>query len=897
MESAQSASVRPRVREASADRLSLWRIPRTRALLLLGTLGVVGGVVALLARFYTDLLWFHELGVVRVYLSSLRWHILAQGVVGLGTACFLLLNFAVVERVVAHVGDDPVRAGRVVTALRAGRRLIYPVVAIAGGLVSLQSRPANIWQLLALWANRTDFGVTDPVYHRDVGYYVFSLPLYQQVADWLLQTVVMGGAATVAAYAVLGGPGLRRWLVAARAARAHLLALGALLLLVVAWRMRLDQLALVVPHDDSRVPGASYTDIRIVSPAFTVLVVTAVAGAGLCVYATVRRLPLLPFAAVGLVAAAALVGKSELPALVERFDVQPQELSRELPQLKHAIAFTRRALALDRVSIKSTRVGVKLSAKDVRDNRRTLDNVPLWDAGVLRPALNDLQSIGPYYGFPSVTVDRYTIDGNPKVVMLAARQLDRRRLGREGRGWATARFAYTHGFGVVAAEPMATDPARQPSFAQEAFSPSPNPLGLRQPRVYYGERRESSPPYVIVNSRRGEIDAPRPGSSAPEYHYDGSGGIPLSSTLRRLAFAARFADLRLLLTGTATDSSRIVMCRSVRDRLTTLAPFLRWDSDPQTAVVDGRVQFVFHGYTTSASYPYAAPFRMDRETVNYVRGSAVAAVDGFTGHVSIYVADPGDPIMRAWQGAYPGLFQPASRMPEDLRDRLRYPETLFAAQVAAYATYHADDATAFWNGADAWQRPQQLAGPVEVAGEIHFPDPEQRVDGDQRREGQVMPRNWKLVPQYLLARFPGEQRERFMLATPFTPRGSQNLVAYLAGSLDRRGRPRLTLLSLPRDRLTLGPTQATRRILANSEVNRRLDLLNRESRDLGSSAVNRTILGAPRTVPVAGTLVYVQPIYLAAGGSGLPRLQLVTVLANGRVGYGPTLRAALGRTL
>jgi len=281
--------------------------------------------------------------------------------------------------------------------------------------------------------------------------------------------------------------------------------------------------------------------------------------------------------------------------------------------------------------------------------------------------------------------------------------------------------------------------------------------------------------------------------------------------------------------------------------------------------------------------------------VNYVRASVLAAVDAFSGRVSLYAADAGDPILRAWQTVYPGLFLPAARIPSPLRDHLSYPRRLFTAQADVYATYHAEDATGFWNGADAWQRTRELAGPVEDAGEIHFPDPKEPDAGGPRRIGEVERETGRGRPGYLLVRLPGATQERFALATSFTPRGRQNLVGYLAGSVDRSGRPRLTLLSLPRDRLTVGPTQATRQILADPGVGERLQILNRESRDLGRASINRTVLGFPRIVPVSGALVHVQPVYVTAGGSGFPRLQLVTAYANGRVGYGRDLAAALRR--
>jgi uncharacterized membrane protein (UPF0182 family) len=869
---------------APVRNISLWRTPRSRSLLLLGLLAILGGIVSLVAHEYTDLLWYRELGQEDVFWTTLKWKLLGRGVPGFGTACFLLVNFAVVERAMAPHAP-----------LRPYRRLAYPAAAVVAGVISAQWRADGAWRLLALWAGRNDFGVQDPLFHRDVGYFVFSLPLYQQVASWLLDTLAMAAVATVAAYLVAGGLRTARPYIVVRAARAHLLMLAALGLVVVAWRYRLEQLTLALPHEGSVVPGASYTDVHVRLPARRVLVVLSLAGAVLCLCAARRRVPRAPAMVVAGLAGLAVVGQGALPAAIERYDVQPQQLSRERPYLADAIASTRRAFALDDVSERALPASGRLSARGIARNRRTLDNVPLWDSTVLRPAMNELQSIGRYYSFPSSTVDRYTVGGVPRLMALAARQLDRTRLGPAARGWANDRFAYTHGYGVVAVRAGEVDAAGHPRFTQREFRGSSNPLQLRQPRIYFGEQPDTDPPYVIVDSRRGEIDEPIPGSRAPEYHYDGTGGIALTSPLRRLAFAARFGDLKLMLTETLAGGSRIVLHRDVGQRLRMLAPVLRWDAHPQTAIIDGRIQYLFHGYTTSTHYPYAASVRLGGTRVNYARAPAQAAVDAFSGRVSIYAVDPGDPILRAWRSAYPSLFLPASRMPRDMRAHLRYPHALFMAQARAYATYHADDATGFWNGADAWQLPLQLAGPVEGAGEIHFPHPKASVDADERREGDGSPARWHMRPDYLYARLPGDARERLMLVTPFTPRGRENLAGYLAGSVDGRGNPRLTLLSLPRDRLTIGPTQATRRVLASPAVNRRLELLNRESRDLGRGAVNRTILGDARTVPIGHALVHVQPIYLVAGGSGVPRLQLVTAYADGRVGYGRDLEAALRR--
>jgi uncharacterized protein len=872
--------------------MPLWRMARARSLLVLGFLGVIGGLALLVASVYTDLLWFQEVGQEEVFWTTLKWKVLSTATVGLGTTCFLLLNFAIAERVMAGAGAARLRSP--VAAIWPYRRLIYPVVAVACGLLSIEMRPEGWWQLVTLWVNRGDFGVTDPLFERDVGFFVFSLPLYQEVANWLLATLVMSAVASVAAYVVAGGAQLSRPRLASRAARAHLLGLAALLLLLIAFRLRLEQFLLELPEAGAEVSGATYTDVHVALPVLRLLTAVALVGALLCLYAGWRRVPLLPAIALTVLAAVALVGRGGVTSVIERFDVQPQELSRERPYLTDAIESTRRAFALDRVDVRLSSGSGELSAAEIDENRLTVENVPLWDPTVLKPAMNELQSIGRYYGFTSTTVDRYRVDGEPRLMTVGARELDLRDLGPEFRTWANERFAYTHGYGVVAAEAGDVNRDGYPSFAQREFG-ARNPLELRQPRIYFGERPGSDPAYLIAPSGRGEIEQPISGTEAPDYEYDGDGGIALNP-LRQAAFALRFGDPKLLLSETVTDESRIVLHRDVRERVQALAPFLDWDSRPQTVVVDGQLKFLLHGYTTSSTYPYSALVRMGGSRVNYARDAAHAVVDAFTGDVDIYAAAPEDPILHAWQSAYPGLFLPAASMPREIEKHLRYPEPLFDAQAAAYATHHATDATGFWNGADAWKPAHEFAGPAETVGEIQFPDPRKGLS-DEDREKLGGGEDWRMRPSYLFARLPGDTRERLMLTTSFSPAGRENLVAYLAGSIDRNGRPQLTAVSLPRDELTPGPTQATREILASPAVNQRIELLNRESRDLGEASVNRTILGVPRLVPIADAFVYVQPIYVASAGSGVPRLQLVTVYTNGRVGYGQDLVTALRRTV
>ena len=838
-----------RIGTARTRPVSLWRTPRTRALLLLGSVGAVIAPLWLTAQLFTELLWFRELGHPEAYWTTLEWKLLARGVVPLGTVTALLATFAVSDVVMAR--HPHVRIARGVAVVRPQRWLVYSLVALAGGIVSSLRWPDDGWQHLLLWAHRTEFGVTDPLFGRDVGFFVFSLPVYREVTAWVLDTLVMVCVATVAAYALAGGLRLRRPRSIVPGAGSHLLGIASVLLLVVAWRFRLEQLELALPRERTALVGASYVGVHVRLPALQLLSGLALAGAALCATSIVRRAS--PRLVVYIIAlgALALFGAQSLPSLVQHYQVDPQELTRERPYIHRAIAATRRAYALDDVTLVSLDAGSTVSAADVANDRTTIENVPLWDGGVVRAAMNELETIGSYYDFGQTTIAPYTIDGTRRVMTIAAREVDLRRLGRDARGWANERFAYTHGYGVTGIGAGSVDAERFPIFDQREFASGANPLGVRQPRIYFGERRPSDPPYVVVPSKRGEVEKPIPGSRAATYHYDGPGGIPLTTLARRAAFAARFGDLKLLLSRTVTDRSRIILHRDVRRRVLALAPFLRWDARPTVAVVDGRITYLFHGYTTSDSYPYSARVVFMRARVNYLRQAALAAVDAFSGRVDIYAADDADPIMRAWQAAYPRLFLSPSGMPRALRAQLRYPRALFAKQIEVYATYHAADTTAFWTGADAWERPLQIAGPIERAGELHFPKPEQSIDPDERRENGVTSESFRMRPAYLLARLPGDEEQRFVLASAFTPRGRHNLVAYVAGWVDAHGRLRLTTLSLPRDRLTQGPAQATRRILASEDVSRRLELLNRETRDLGKTAVQRTVLGVPRVLPLA----------------------------------------------
>ena len=580
---------------ARTRRVSLLRVPRARSLLVAVVLAVFASIAATAAHAYTDLLWFIELGSEDVYWTTLRWKLVAYGMAGVGTAGIVLANLVIAERITGARADDAAKLPR------AQRRIAYPVVAIAAGIVSAKWQAPGVWSQLALWSGRSDFGVTDPLFHRDAGFFVFALPLYQHIAAWLLATIAMAAAATLAAHVLAGGIRRDGRLVVKRGPRAHLLVLAAIALLIVSWRYRLDRYGLALPHGGA--PGAGYTDAHVRVPAFAVLAWLSVVGAGILLGAAAGRLKLLPTAVTIGLALLATAAPGLVARPLERYVVQPQKLTREKPYVAAAIASTRRAFALDRIAVRESPGSARLTDADLARNGTTVDNVPLWDADVLRPALDELQSLGRYYSFPSTTLDRY----GSRTLTVAARQLDLSALGADARGWANPRFAYTHGYGVAAVDSTKASAGGHPPFAETGFGAGARALGLREPRVYFGQQPDARPPYVVVASRRAEVDEPAPGSRVPAYHYDGPGGIRLSGLLRRSAFALRFGDLNLLLSQTVSARSRILLHRDAGERVRTLAPFLRWDDRPQTVVAGGRIKFVFSGSTTSRTYPYSKP--------------------------------------------------------------------------------------------------------------------------------------------------------------------------------------------------------------------------------------------------------------------------------------------------
>jgi len=846
-----------------------------------------------LARFFTDLLWFQEVDQTGVFWGRLGAQATLGIVAGLGTAIVIGVNLAIVDRISPRYRLAPVQrtnpAEQYRVVLGPYLRPLRLLIAIFLGLV-IGLQTSGMWATYLQWRNRVSFGERDPQFGRDIGFYVFELPFQRAVFGWLFATLILTTLLVAVGHYLLGGirPQAESNRVAAPVIM-HLSVLVGLLVLLKAWAYRLDQFDLLY-SPRGVVTGASYTDVKAQLPALQFLVIAAIACAALFFYNVRQRGYVLPAAGLVVLALVSVLVGFIYPQIVQRFQVDPQELQREEPYIQRNIEATRKAFKLDDVKPSEFKAEPNLTAADLRNNRPTIDNIRVWEPNVLKQANTNLQAIGQYYDFNDVDVDRYQIDGQERQVMVSAREVDPTRLQASAQTWQNLHLAYTHGYGVVAAQVnTAQAPGGQPVYVVSNFDNLDRAkIPVTQPRIYFGELLSGAPAFTIGNSKQPEVGAPSAGSQqgAANFHYDGKGGVQLSSPLRRLAFALRFRDINLLISGNISGQSRIMFNRDVRDRVEKVAPFLQWDGDPYVAVVNGRIVFIRDGYTTTAQYPYSERIELDqaarrttpgdrgvRGTSNYIRNSVKAVVDAYDGSVTLYAFDESDPLLRAWRKAFPNLFAPRERIEPALEAHLRYPEDLFSVQAERYKSYHILGARDFYSKQDFWDLPEDRSGEVRQQNSVL---------------SSAVP-NERARPYYLLTELPGQTEEGFVLVQTFTPNGKPNLVAYMAAQASSQDDGGIISFSLPRDQQIAGPAQVNAQMLADPQVSQEITFFNQQG--------SRVTLGNLLVVPVDDSLLYVQPLFVQATGTAIPELRRVMVFFNGQLGYEPTLSGAIDEVL
>jgi uncharacterized membrane protein (UPF0182 family) len=811
--------------------------------------------------FFTDWLWFEEVGQSPVFLRMVTLRGALFLFVGLVTLVFVGANL----RAAAYARppdvfwelEEPLGLPSRLILEPLLRRALVPFTVAVAMLFGLAASAE--WQTLLVYRHAQPFGgAPDPIFQRDIGFYVFTLPLWQRALEWVFLLIGFTLGATALIY-FLGrvlvltarGP-----VITARA-RAHLLGLLALLLFAKALDFYLDRFDLLYSQRGA-VFGAMYTDVHATLPALSGLAVLAALVGVAALLQILRRGARPVLAGVVVLVAGWLVGLWAYPAFVQRIRVAPNALIAESPFIGHHIRLTRRAFALDRVEERDFPARESLEPADLSRNASTLRNVRLWDHGPLLATFSQLQEIRTYYRFVDVDNDRYQIGNEYRQVMLSARELSYQNLPRDIQGrdadrqWINEHLQYTHGYGVVMGPVNRITSEGLPElFIRDIPPVSDIPLRVTRPEIYYGETGNE---YVFVGTRSREIDYPA-GDENVYTTYAGRGGVPVGSFGRRLLLALRFGSYRILLSDEITAQSRAMYYRQIGERVRRIAPFLQVDGDPYLVIrQDGTLAWIIDAYTVTSRFPYAerAP-----GFGNYVRNSVKAVVDAYHGTVRFYQADTQDPMIRVYADAFPGLFQPLAEMPADLRSHVRYPAGLFAAQARMYATYHMQDPRVFYNKEDLWSIPR-------------------RSDGGRERD---------LDPYFTIMRLPGEAREEFVLLTLYTPLRRDNMIAWLAARSDGDHYGRLTAFLFPKQRLVYGPRQIAARIDQDPVIAQQLSLWNQR----GSTVIRGSLLA----IPIEESLIYVEPMYLAAEKGSIPELKRVFVAYGNQIAMEETLEASL----
>lgn len=800
---------------------------------------VFGGA---LLSLYIDALWFQEVGYFSVFTTKLTTQLQLGAAVGLAMFGWLLANALWASRRRLTLLPPPwsaALAGRPIQPLLVGAALVV------GLMQALQA--STHWEPFLLFRHPIAFGQADPLLGHDLGLYVFTLPFMTTIKGWLFTAVLLAAVACGVLYTA--NQEIRfdpTRIVISSAARRHLLGLGALGALIMAWGYRLDQYQLLY-SGRGVVSGAVYADVHARLPALNVMVIVAVAVAIVLAFSTARRGWTLPLAAGAALPVISLLGGSVLPELIHRFQVLPNELVMERPFIEHNIRFTRYAYGLDHIEAKEFAASDELSANQVAANVLTTKNIRLWDHRPLLATYRQLQQIRTYYDFIDVDNDRYVIDGELRQVMISPRELSYKNL--PSRIWINEHLTYTHGYGVTLGPVNRVTREGLPEFFIKNIPPAASTsITVTRPEIYFGELPND---YVFVNTKAKEFDYPA-GDENVYANYTGEGGIRMNSALRKMAFAATFGTMKILLSDALTAESRIMINRKIQDRVAKLTPFIRYDQDPYLVITDeGRLVWILDGYTTTGRMPYAMPVR---GVGNYIRNSVKVTIDAYDGRTTAYISSPDDPLIRSYAAMFPDLFHPLDAMPADLRAHLRYPQDLFRIQSHVLATYHMQDPQIFYNKEDLWNIPQK---------------------GEQDME-----------PYYTIMKLPGETREEFTLMIPYTPAKRDNMAAWLAARSDGANYGKLIVYLFPKQKLVYGPRQIEARIDQDAMISQQLTLWTQR----GSQAIRGSLL----VIPIEDALLYVEPLYLAASESGsLPELRRVIVAFGNHLLMEPDLETAL----
>ena len=817
---------------------------------------------------YLSALWFNSLGYSTVY-----WYIfkLKAGLfVGFALLTALLLRsaFWLLQRLFASyafekrtiiLNNQPFQFSPA--------RFIRPIawlVSIVFGLVFGLSLKED-WQKFALYLHQPSTATHDPIFGKPLGFYLFSLPLYDSLSSWLLGVTFIILCATLV-YSLLSLPQkvlkpTVRWSSGA-AFRAVCCAL-AMVLLAVAWRTYLSRFPFLW-EDHQTFAGVTYTEAHYSLPALLFVCVALIIAAAISLLNafTLKRLSLL-LVALAIPITVYLAGVVLIPAYVQSFVVKPNELDRETPYIEQNIAWTRRGFALDDIELREFSAENSIEGFDLATNRASLENIRLWDWQALRDTLKQIQAIRTYYDFSDVDVDRYSIAGQVRQMMVAPREINDNKLPPSSRNWINEKLIYTHGYGVTMNTANGFTPEGMPQFVLSNMpveSTSPD-IKLTQPQIYFGQETDRD---VYVKTKQKEFDYPQ-GDTNTYTTYEGTGGIRIGGRLQRMLLAWAIGDLsKLPFSDDVTSESRVLIHRNIRELVNGVAPFLVYDNDPYIVVSkDGRLFWMIDAFTESSTYPYSSHHSVGDNSVNYLRNSVKVVIDAYNGVVHFYIFDNQDPLIAAYRATFPALFSDAGEMPADLRAHVRYPETLIRAQGEVYSLYHTQNTKVFFQREDVWSMAQQVG-----------------IDDQGKKQTQP------IDPYFVLMQLPGEQvKNEFVVIVPFTPSNRNNMIGWMAGRCDGEHYGKLLVYNFPKSRLIDGPLQIEARIDQNAQLSGQFTLWNQQG--------SHVLRGHMLVIPIGRSLLYVEPVYLQAQQSPMPELRLVVLATQEKLGYGQTFEEAM----
>jgi uncharacterized membrane protein (UPF0182 family) len=834
---------------------------------LLGAILLIFFLLSRSLSIYLSAAWFNSLGFSAVYWYIFKLKVGLFVAFAVLTVAILRTAFWLLERTFGPqtmakrtivVNNQPIQFSP--------ERFVRPIAWIIAGLFGFFYGLAikADWQTFALYFNQAPAATPDPIFNKPLGFYLFSLPLYDVLSGWLVTLAFIILCAAIV-YSLLAWPQNGVKSAAKKAPVRPFSAISfalAFLLTMLAWRTYLSRFPYLW-EDHQTFSGVTFAEAKYLLPALLFVSIALLLAAAIAVVNGLSKRGLrLLLVALGIPVAVYVVGVIIVPAYVTSFIVKPNELGRETPYIEQNITWTRRAFGLEQVELREFQAENSIEALDLNNNRPTLDNIRLWDWHALQDTLKQIQAIRTYYDFPDVDVDRYHTDGIHQM-MVAAREIDVKKLPESSRNWINEKLIYTHGYGLTMNTSNGFTPEGMPRFVVSDMPVQSNSAEIKvtRPEIYYGQETNTD---VYVKTQQKEFDFPQ-GESNTTTTYQGSGGIQIGGGARRMLLAWALGDLsKLPFSDDVQSESRVLIHRNIRELVNGVAPFLIYDNDPYIVVSsEGRLFWMMDAFTESTTYPYSTHHQVGSNNVNYIRNSVKVVIDAYNGTTHFYVFDNNDPLIATYRATFPTLFEDASQMPADLRAHVRYPETLIRVQGEVYGLYHTQSAKAFFQREDLWNVAQQVVLDEQNGKKV------QQID-----------------PYFVLMQLPGEQtHNEFVLILPFTPAGRNNLIGWMAGRCDGDNYGKLLIYNFPKSRLIDGPLQIEARIDQNSALSSQFTLWNQQ----GSHVLRGHLL----VIPIGRSLLFVEPIYLKAESSPMPELRLVVLATQERLGYGQTFDEAM----